>query len=340
MTGPIRASDVAHLASTERNGFIENRFFGSAVVVNPSGQLIGAVGDPAAGVYPRSALKPFQAIAALRCGAPFHGEALALAAGSHIGSREHRDIAAGVLDHAGLQPDALACPATLPSAASEVARAALDCAPLPLERTALAHNCSGKHAGFLAATVAAGESVADYLEPQSPIQREVIEVIEQYCQTTVHHIGVDGCGAPTPVMSLSSLARGFGALGRAVTDRGAELHATMVAQAMLDYPSAVQGRRRPDTVVLEELGLIAKTGADGILAIGAPDGTAVAVSMIDSTHRANHLIALALLANFAPEAVSLHALTDVMDRLVPALYGGYHQVGRVKLAPAVLRLLD
>ncbi|GAA4117693.1 asparaginase [Enteractinococcus coprophilus] len=340
MSEPIRASDAAQLAVTTRNGFVENRFFGSAVVVDPDGGILASVGDPDAGVYPRSALKPFQAIAALRCGAHLSGEKLALACGSHIGSTQHQEIASAVLSDVGLTAENLGCPAVYPSSASQVAQAALQVAPLPLERSRLAHNCSGKHAGFLSATVTAGEDPSNYLHPDAPVQSEVLTVLEQYCQTSITQVGVDGCGAPTPVMSLTSLARGFGALGRAVTDRGAELQAAMVARAMLDYPHAVQGPKRPDTVVLESLELLVKTGADGIVALAAPDGTAVAVSMIDSTHRATHLVALVLLANFAPEVLPVDAMRDVIERIVPPVYGGGQPVGGVKVAPAVLRLLS
>src|SRR5690625_1226113 len=339
MPDPIRATDVVQLATATRNGVIENRFFGSAVVVDAAGIQLAAIGDPAAGVYPRSALKPFQAIASLRCGADLSGAALALAAGSHQGTTYHQQLAAQVLASVGLGHDDLACPAAFPASASQVAQAALEQAPIPLERSRLAHNCSGKHAGFLAATVASGADPANYLDPDTPVQVETINVLEQYCATSLGHVGVDGCGAPTPVMSLTSLARGFSALGRGRDDRNAQLPAAMVARAMLDYPEVIQGRNRSDTVVMESLELVAKTGADGIVAIAAPDGTAVAVSMIDSTHRATHLVALVLLANFAPHALPLEAMREVIERIVPPVYGGNQRVGGIKVAPEVLRLL-
>lgn len=340
MPDPIRATDVVQLATATRNGVIENRFFGSAVVVDAAGIQLAAIGDPAAGVYPRSALKPFQAIASLRCGADLSGAALALAAGSHQGTTYHQQLAAQVLASVGLGHDDLACPAAFPASASQVAQAALEQAPIPLERSRLAHNCSGKHAGFLAATVASGANPAEYLHAEAAVQRETIRVLEEYCSTSISHVGVDGCGAPTPVMSLASLARGFSRLGQAVEARSAELPAAMVARAMLDYPEAVAGRNRPDTVILDELHLVVKLGADGIVALAAPNGTAVAVSMIDSTHRATHLVALVLLANFAPEALSVEAMSQVVERIVPPIYGGNQPVGGIKVAPEVLRLLD
>ena len=340
MPDPIRAADVVQLATATRNGFIENRFFGSAVVVDADGVQLAAIGDPAAGVYPRSALKPFQAIASLRCGAELSGASLALAAGSHQGTPYHQNLAADVLASVGLGHDDLACPAAYPASASQVAQAALEQAPIPLERSRLAHNCSGKHAGFLAATVASGADPAEYLRSDATVQREALRVLEEYCATSIPHVGVDGCGAPTPVMSLASLARGFSRLGQAAEKRSAELPAAMVARTMLDYPESVAGRNRPDTVILEELQLVVKLGADGIVALAAPDGTAVAISMIDSTHRATHMVALVLLAKFAPDALSFEAMSQVVERIVPPIYGGNQPVGGIKIAPEILRLLD
>src|SRR5690625_278413 len=340
MSGPIRANDVDQLATASRNGFVENRFFGSAVVVDSSGVIIAGAGDPAAGVYARSAWTRLLAFAALQCGADISGPQLALATGSHIGSPWHQQTAADTLAQVGLSTEDLQCTAVMPQSASQVAAAALEMAPIPLERSRLAHNCSGKHAGYLAATVGAGADTEDYLADNNPVQTEVIKVLEQYCETSITHVGVDGCGAPTPVLSLAALARGFGKLGRAGHDRHAELPAAMVTRAMLEYPTAVQGNNRPDTVVLDLLGLVTKTGADGVLAMAAPDGTAVAVSMIDSTHRATHLIALVLLAQYAPDALSLQDMSEVIERFVPPIYGGNQAVGSIKLAPAILRLLQ
>ena len=83
-------------------------------------------------------------------------------------------------------------------------------------------------------------------------------------------------GASTaPALSLTGLARGFSRLAAATSRRDAEVHAFTVNQAMLDYPWAVHGRGEANTVVLEDLGLTAKLGAEGVLVVGAPDGTAV-----------------------------------------------------------------
>src|SRR5699024_4969283 len=190
------------------------------------------------------------------------------------------------------------------------------------------------------ATVGAGSDPAGYLADNNPVQSEVIKVLEQYCETSITNVGVDGCSAPTPVLSLAAFACAFVKLGPAGSGRHADVPGDTFARALLEYPTAVQGNNRLDTVVLDLLGLVTKTGADGVLAMAAPDGTAVAVSMIDSTHRATHLIALVLLAQYAPDALSLQDMSEVIERFVPPIYGGNQAVGSIKLAPAILRLLQ
>ena len=332
-------ADAVELVHVTRNGFVESRTAGAAVVTGPDGEVLAALGPVDALIYPRSTLKPFQAIASLRHGATIEGEQLSLACGSHRGTARHRAVAEGVLHAAGLGVDALQCPPAWPGDADEVARYVADLAH-SAEQTPLAYNCSGKHAGFLSACVAAGHDVGTYLDPEHPLQVEVEKVIAEYCAEPVAHTGIDGCGAPAAVVSLAGLARGIGRVSSAPGRRDAEMHASSVANAMLEHPWAVHGESSSNSVVLRELGLIAKLGADGVMVMGAPDGTAVAVKALDGGSRAGNLVALTLMAEFAPDHVDRERLPEVLRRVVPVIEGGGRPVGSLRLARPVLELLD
>ena len=91
------ASDSAELAWVTRAGVVESRHIGSMVMVAPDGSVLEAFGAPERTIFPRSTLKPFQAIASLRAGALISPEAVALACGSHIGTPRHQEVAASVL---------------------------------------------------------------------------------------------------------------------------------------------------------------------------------------------------------------------------------------------------
>ncbi|MGC5047898.1 asparaginase [Micrococcus porci] len=331
-------ADAVELVEVVRGGFVESRTAGAAVVTGPNGEVLAALGPADALIYPRSTLKPFQAIASLRQGARLEGAGLAIACGSHTGSEAHQELAARVLADHGLTPEALQCPPTFPEAAEEVARLAAQAGTAEIA-TPLAYNCSGKHAGFLAACTASGHDVGTYLDPEHPLQREVDAVIAEYCGEPVAHTGVDGCGAPAAVVSLAGLARGIGAVSGAPGREGAEPHAAAVAQAMLAHPWAVHGPGKTNTVVMAELGLVAKLGADGVMVMGAPDGTAVAVKALDGGTRAGNLVALALLGRFAADQVDAGRLAEVSARVAPRILGRGEPVGEVRLAAPVRQLV-
>ncbi|QCU77327.1 asparaginase [Citricoccus sp. SGAir0253] len=339
-TATFSVPEAVELVHVVRNGFIESRSTGSAVVTAPDGSVLAALGSPGAPVYPRSTLKPLQAIASLRRGARLTDEQVALACGSHRGTARHRATAAAALSAAGLDASFLQCPPAWPADPAGIVQLARDAGPAGPGQTPLAYNCSGKHAGFLSAARHGGHDVHAYLDPDHPVQREVAAVLEQYCGEPVAHWGVDGCGAPAPVLSLAGLARGIGRVAAAPQRRDAEVHAATVATAMLEHPWAVHGETNSNTVVIRELGVLAKLGADGVMAMAAPDGTAVAVKALDGGTRAGNLVALALLAQFAPGQVDLEALPGVLETVVPRILGRGEPVGRVHLARPVLDLLD
>ncbi len=320
---------AAELAVVVRSGFTESRHIGSAAVTGPDGGLVHAVGDPGAPVYARSALKPFQAIASLTAGAPLRGAQVAIAAGSHAGSFEHMTVVAGMLEEAGLTPEDLACPPAYPS--DPRARAYLLGREKPKQRIAM--NCSGKHAAFLRACVENGWDTAGYLDPGHPLQRLVMEVIEETTGAAPAHVGVDGCGAPVAALPLEALARGYGRLGSAIRNIGAEARTATLATAMVDYPEMVEGPGRPDTVVSEELDVVAKLGAEGILAVGTREGAGVAVKVLDGSARATTLVALTLLARsgFLPG----DRVEAVLERVVRPVLGGEEPVGGIELGAAL-----
>ena len=169
------SSDQAvDLAVVQRSGFVESRHRGSAVVLAPDGSVALSLGAPDVPVFPRSTLKPFQAIASMKAGAALRGEQVAIAAASHTGTFDHLDAVSSILRAAELGPEALQCPPDWPE--DEDTRAWL----IRTERgkNRMCMNCSGKHAAFLLACVTNGWPTDSYLDPSHPLQQLVVETIE------------------------------------------------------------------------------------------------------------------------------------------------------------------
>ncbi|MCW1248872.1 asparaginase [Acaricomes phytoseiuli] len=334
MLNTFLAQDAVELAAVERSGFVESRHIGSAVLTANDGSVVISLGDPDAPVFARSTLKPFQALGSMQAGVPLRGAEAAIAAGSHTGSLAHTDLISTMLEKAGLDERYLLCPPAWPQD-TEAYRWMLR---TERDKTPLAMNCSGKHAAFLWACTENSWDTGTYLNPEHPVQKLAQAAIEEYTGERPVQMGTDGCGAPVSALSLIGLARAYGRLGRSATDKNANARAATIATAMLDYPWAVEGVSKPNTVVMEELGVIAKLGAEGVLCLATPSGVGVAIKILDGSARAASLVGLTMLA--AAEAVSADAVAATLPKIVDPIIGGDMTVGQLRLAPAVSALLD
>jgi L-asparaginase II len=309
---------VGELATVVRGGFVESRHFGIAVAVDPGGTAIVAIGDVDAVVLPRSTTKPLQAVGCIVAGASLTGEEAAITAGSHTGEDRHVAVVDRMLAGAGLDRGALGCPPDLPE--DEEIRNRLIAAGTEPSRVLM--NCSGKHAAMLMATVATGNDASGYLDPSSPVQKTITSEIERLTGATTGIVTVDGCGAPLVGVPLRGLATSFGRLATAVA--GTPEH--QVAEAMRQYPEYVGGRGHQNSLVMQALpGVIAKGGAEGVIAMAAPDGHAVAVKVIDGSPRATTALGLMLLSMCG---VDVTAAAELLE--VPVLGGG-EPVGAIEL---------
>ncbi|MET0806500.1 MAG: asparaginase [Lacisediminihabitans sp.] len=313
MTGPLQASGVVELAVVSRSGLDESRHLGAAAVVAPDGSVLAAHGDIDALVYGRSSLKFFQAITVLRSGVSLEGAQLVLASASHAGTPAHVAVVRDLLDRAGLTEHDLQCPIDWPTD-SAARRAAA-------EPSRLFMNCSGKHAAFLLACIDNGWPTADYLDPAHPLQQRIRATVEEFTGARVGHVGVDGCGAPVFAVTLRGLATAVGRVSR--DPDGASLAAAILAE-----PWALDGEGRQNTVVIEQLGLLAKGGAEGVIVMASPDGTALALKMIDGSPRATTLVALHLLA--AAGVISPAEADRVADLTTERVLGGGAPVGDIR----------
>ena len=102
----LNATASPVLVEETRGALVEVIHRGRAVVVDPSGGVLLSWGDPELPVYPRSSIKPLQAIPLVETGAAEAfglGDAeIALACASHRGERRHVEAVASWLKRIGL----------------------------------------------------------------------------------------------------------------------------------------------------------------------------------------------------------------------------------------------
>ncbi|WP_166827302.1 asparaginase [Brevibacterium limosum] len=353
-------AQAAELAVVRRCDFIESRHIGSAVVLDPQGSALISLGAPDVPVFTRSSLKPVQAIAAMSLGAQLDGPAAALATASHKSEAGHVAVVSAMLEAAGLSVSDLQCPSAHPADGAfrrelqETARARGDEDSDP--RSPLYFNCSGKHAAFLAAARAIGADTATYLSPEHPVQQRVAEVVAAFASEEPAAVGIDGCGAPVFALSLTGLAR---AIGRVVRMGGTdgdgaaaeaaeatseawtayESEARTLTEAVFADPWAIDGHGRPNSTVIDQLGVFAKGGAEGVIVMATRSGYSVAVKCLDGSSRATGLVALTLLrragAFDAAQGPASAPVDDTVDAVIAAITdpvtGGTDSEGRTNV---------
>ncbi|ORC46908.1 asparaginase [Burkholderia sp. A27] len=271
-TGPVAAT-------VYRGDSIENTHLAHVAVVDANGRLLYSFGDPSRMTLARSAAKPAQALAVLETGAlerfGFDDADLALMCGSHSSEPRHIERTRRMLAKAQASEADLRCGGHPPLSDAVY----IDWLKRDFKPGAICSNCSGKHAGMLAAARSIGATISGYERPDHPLQVRVKHTVADVCDLPDDAVRwfTDGCNLPTPAFPLERLARLFAKLAAArdetstsdsIAPRTAAL--ARIYRAMSTYPDLVAGEGRFCTALMRAYdgALVGKVGADGSYAIG------------------------------------------------------------------------
>ena len=181
------------------------------------------------------------------------------------------------------------------------------------EPTPIRHNCSGKHTGMLALAKLRGLPLDTYLNPEHPVQQDILSAFSEMCQIAPEKvdIGIDGCSAPNFAIPLYNAALGFARLidPRDLPEKRANACKT-ITSAMMAHPEMVSGFGRFDTRLMQ-VGrgkLVVKVGAEGYQAVGilpsltesSPKGVGIALKISDGdvTEKVRSAVMLEILRQF------------------------------------------
>lgn len=259
------------LAEQVRSGLVETRHDGAVAVVGADGSLLASAGDIDRSFFIRSAAKPFQATVSQEAGADLTDLEMAMACSSHRGFAVQVALVRVMLVHAGLDTSALRCPADWPLATRARDLLVASGASGPRREW---HNCSGKHAAFLRACVAAGWPTETYLSPDHPLQQRVISLVSELGEFAVEPVGVDGCGAPVLRTTIRAMALMFARLASEPRLKGA-------FEVMRRYPALVGANGEVDTEIAVATNSAVKGGAAGCLGVAVDGRLGVAVKSWD-----------------------------------------------------------
>ena len=268
-----------------------------AVISDKKGRVLMCAGNPEYKSFIRSALKPFQAIPFVSSGTASKinnaSKSIALACGSHSGSRLHSREAFKILWEYDIDIDNLKCPRRKTS---------------PLE-----HNCSGKHAAFLATCKKLNWPIETYLKGDHPLQKEIFRIISELLEIPLSEINAerDDCGAPTLYLKLIEMAKLYSLLS---SSENAELE--QISRAITTNPLMISDNNQFDTEIITSSHgqVISKGGAEGIQCLcKVNEGMGLALKVEDGSKRAKHAVSLHLLKQL--EWISELRIQDIEEKV-------------------------
>lgn len=276
--------------SVRRGGVVEARHRVHAVAVR-NGEIVKFAGDPSLVSFFRSSAKPFQALPVVRTRPDLDLHEIAIACASHRAEPAQLDAVRSLLAKAPATEDELEC-------GEQEGR--------PPGR--INHNCSGKHAGFIATCRARGWDAAGYRLATHPLQRALSAELAEATgldEVTIP-AAVDGCGVVTWALPLEAMARAFSRL------QGLD-GAGRVIEAMRAHPELVGGEGSLDTDLMRARpSWVAKGGAEGLLCAASAGGTGIALKCEDGNPRPLR----AALARFIGEDLGSGEMTNSRGEVV------------------------
>ena len=319
------------LVEVTRAELVESFHRGSIAIADAGGAIRFALGDVETPIYPRSSLKPIQALPLLESGAAdafgLSDEEVALACASHSGETMHTSRVAAWLVRIGCSESDLACGPQAP----RYEPALEDMLRSGEKPSRLHNNCSGKHTGFLTLARHWGIATAGYEHVDHPVQQAVAKSLRELSGVKDLPWGVDGCAAPNFALPLSGFARALAKLAGWRT-----VGASRIMRAMIAHPALVAGTGRSCTALMRAAkGKAAvKTGAEGVYAAMIPaTGLGIALKIDDGATRAAETAIAAILT-------ALEILDESARGLVitPVLNTRGATVGERRPAPALAQI--
>lgn len=254
------------------------------------------LGDVEALVFPRSSLKPFQAIPLVESGAAarfaMSDQELALACASHNAEPIHQQVLSQWMQRVNLEPAHLACGPSLPLD-SETAHQHLREGGVAARQL---HNCSGKHTGMLTLARHLDQPVEGYDAIDHATQQRWISVLSEMSDTDIARQpwDRDGCGLPAFALPLRALALAYSRLCKSprsqskAHSQGRQAAISTITGAMRRHPDMVAGRNRCCTATMQVApNVVVKTGAEGVFGgVCLDSGIGFALKVDDGASRA------------------------------------------------------
>ena len=302
------------MVEVTRSGEVESFHHGVAILINSSGEILKEWGDSDLSIYPRSALKPIQSLNLYKGGVAealnLSDQLIAITTASHHSENFHQELISNWLDKMNLNEN-LSCGHDWPWNLEDKFKTHFKYK----KKRRIFHNCSGKHCGHLAVCKHKNLPIKNYQKKEHPIQKDLINLIQDLSEYKIQNIGVDGCTLPNPLIPLKK----FALAAAKISDFNRLNENSNIAKRIFDsctkFPEITGGTNSVNCILtkLSKGRIFFKNGAEGVFVALIPEKkSALVVKIIDGATRAAEVAIAGLILDL--KIIDENALKKIIEK--------------------------
>ena len=288
------------MVEVTRSGEVESFHHGVAILINSSGEILKEWGDSDLSIYPRSALKPIQSLNLYKGGVAealnLSDQLIAITTASHHSENFHQELISNWLGKMNLNEENLSCGHDWPWNLEDKFKTFLKYK----KKRRIFHNCSGKHCGHLAVCKHKNFPIKNYQKKEHPIQKDLINLIQDLSEYKIQNIGVDGCTLPNPLIPLKNFALAAAKISDFKSLNENSNIAKRIFDSCIKFPEITGGTNSVNCILtkLSKGRIFFKNGAEGVFVALIPEKkSALAVKIIDGAARAAEVAIAGLISD-------------------------------------------
>ena len=253
-----------------RGKVLESIHQSKCIIKDYNFKTIFSTNDDNSFVFPRSAIKIFQALPMIKAKAfkkyNLTNKQIAISCASHCGEAEHIKVLEEWLKKINKSEKILKCGVHNPLNKISSNKLLLS----GIKPNQLHNNCAGKHLGMITGCLANKLSINNYLEMNHPYQKLIRECLEYFTNTKINEVqkGVDGCSAPQYAFPMKNLSISMiNLLKNYSENKKYTIEINFLLKAIMQYPNLTGSKFiYPSQLISATEGkMFAKGGAEGIL---------------------------------------------------------------------------
>ena len=276
-----------------RSNIVESIHNIKSCVTDLNGNILLKSGNLNDVIYPRSAIKIFQAIPFIKSNSvkdyKLNSKIIALACSSHRAENYHIKELNNWINKIGINKNKLKCGIHNPlneKASKKLLR-------LNKKANQLHNNCAGKHLAMISTCINKKYNTSNYLEFSHPHQKEIRKIFAKFTGFGIKkkNFGIDGCSAPQYSFKIKDISKMLINLCKSYNynfDYSTEVRSLI--NAITANPSYIGGTDSLDSRIMsisKKKNFFCKGGAEGVfLFIELNKGICGVIKVIDGNERA------------------------------------------------------